>query len=468
MTSPWSAWSCFPLSLLLFLIYHTTKVHASDYLYSVLSPEESFPVIEYEPPSIDTAIQNKDQGDNVQPDFLYSPQQGHRLVLFYLPWCPHCQAYVPTYIGLARRVREITTAHNLPTVEFFALSCLPNKQLCKDQHVSGVPGIKIIPAGSTDFTGANPITLHPFQILRTLGISLGAELEDEEGAPRNFLKGNNPVVSRRAIRNNQKNKKRNKVDIYADAYRSFHFAMKTGIFTENGPLPEKPRAALGAWLQLLQNTVPLGWRLQPLLQALLAEFDAVANDENKLLEVLDKYPPMPATSGSSDWSPSCSHGEEGQGYTCGLWGLFHIITVGMVEYNENAISTDQAASLHTAEVAQTLRDYIEHFFECKVCRTHFLKAYDDCAFDRCHRLVKVVGERRYWIQLPLWLAEEHNAVNLRLMRERAKNSNSNPQLISQDEESAEWPARSDCPKCWKGDGTFDREVTYLYLLQEYW
>ena len=383
-----------PVVLALCIIHQAKLVIAADYLYSVLSPEESFPVIEYESHSMDAADQ--EGPDDAHPEFLYSSEQAHPLVLFYLPWCPHCQAYVPTYIGLARRMREIATAHNLPAIDFFALSCSPNKNICKDQHVSGVPGIKIFPAGTTEFTAVNPLTLHPFQILRTLGIFFGANLEEEEketeeatvkASPVNFRKGKNLANIRAAMHDNPKINKRNKADLYADAYRSFHFAMKTEIYMENGPLQQKPRDALGAWLLLLQNTVPVGWRLQKLLLALLVDFDAVVKDEHKLLEILDKYPPPGTGTGGSDGSPSCSHGDENRGYACGLWELFHIVTVGTVEYNENTISTDPTGFLHTAAVGQTLRDYVEHFFSCEVCRAHFLKAYDECSFDRCHRLV---------------------------------------------------------------------------------
>ena len=476
MTFPCLQRSYFPVVLLLSIIHQAKLVIAADYLYSVLSPEESFPVIEYEPNATDATDQYGP--DDEHPKFLYSSKQGHRLVLFYLPWCPHCQAYVPTYIGLARRMREITTAHNLPAIDFFAMSCSPNKNICKDQHVSGVPGIKIFPAGSTEFTAVNPLTLHPFQILRTLDVFVGANFEEEEKeagetavkVPQgNFRKGKNPATSRAEIHESRKIIKRNKVDLYADAYRSFHFAMKTEVYM-NGPLQEKPRAALGAWLLLLQNTVPTGWRLQKLLLALLVDFDAVVKDERKLLKILDRYPPPPGTSpGGSDWSPSCSNGDEDQGYTCGLWELFHIVTVGTVEYNENAISTDPTASLHTAAVGQTLRNYIEHFFSCEVCRAHFLKAYDDCTLDRCHRLVDTVGEQKRWIQLPLWLAEEHNAVSHRLMLERVERSNNDLHLSKpRPEEAAAWPPPSDCPMCWNVDGTLNGEVAYLYLLKAYW
>jgi len=70
--------------------------------------------------------------------------------------------------------------------------------------------------------------------------------------------------------------------------------------------------------------------------------------------------------------------------------------------------------LPTETVARTLRDYIDNFFGCESCRQHFVVTFDHCGHDRCDRLKEEWSEREAdWIQLPLWLYETHNAVNVR-------------------------------------------------------
>lgn len=158
------------------------------------------------------------------------------------------------------------------------------------------------------------------------------------------------------------------------------------------------------------------------------------------------------------------------GYTCGLWQLFHIVTVGLVEYNMMIAANDDIVlkeiSLSTVQSAETLRNFIESFFGCEVCRMNFLVAYDSCAHDRCSRLVESDMTPKQWIEFPVWLFETHNSVNARLLREKADREN---RVATPEEEVArQWPSRRHCPKCWTDSGGWDEEVVYKYLRIEYW
>jgi Erv1 / Alr family len=147
-------------------------------------------------------------------------------------------------------------------------------------------------------------------------------------------------------------------------------------------------------------------------------------------------------------------------------GSFHIMSVGVVEYNDKVVTDDGYAFYRTETVADDLRNYIANFFGCEVCRMNFLQAYDTCAFDRCNRLHNEVGDLAAWKQFPLYLFEVHNAVNVRLMKEQAERDNRQP--THQDEIKAQWPYRLDCPKCWNSDGSWDEEIIYKYLFDQYW
>ena len=382
------------------------------------------------------------------------------------PWCPHCQHFAPKYVKFARRMHEIVKPYGMQ-LDFYAVSCVANKKLCKQEEIKGYPTIKVFPAGSNNATVAKYYDLHPFLVLRDIGLEVDqvdiadTEKTGEEQKERHLKmrgKGNDSKQFTLALPNAPK---RTKTEIYADAYRSFHFAMKTGVFMTNGPLPNKTVPVLHDWLDLLQNVLPPTWNIHPLIRRLLDEFDTITQGEDQMMEVLDQFPPA-----SNEWSLSCTHGVEAMGYTCGLWELFHITTVGVVEYNDQVVVDDAYSFYMTEQVADVLRNYISNFFGCEVCRMNFLQAYDNCALDRCNRLQATVGDLSAWKQLPLWLFETHNAVNVRLMKEQAERDGH--ETTFQDEMNAQWPSRLECPKCWKQDGSWDEEIAYLYVFDQYW
>ena len=103
------------------------------------------------------------------------------------------------------------------------------------------------------------------------------------------------------------------------------------------------------------------------------------------------------------------------GYTCGLWQLFHIMSVGVVEYNKHHHHGSLDDLIATRRASETLRNCklvvvdcylyfcachvyhrlifslssfpslldIDHFFQCDVCRMNFLSMYDTCAVSLC-------------------------------------------------------------------------------------
>jgi len=341
--------------------------------------------------------------------------------------------------------------------------------------VTGYPNLKIFKANETTPADVNYWEAHPFDILKgARGVYCAVHFERRSDtdpyspSPLTLGLGIRPTkplqfdesLEVKTQKTDQAITRRSKSDVFNDAYLSFHFALKNSIHMDLGPLSNKTRDAFYDWLSLLQQSMPPIWEIQNLLTALVDNFEGIAESEQNLVKLADTFPPP-----SDKWSQACEKGLKGMGYTCGLWELFHIMTVGVVEYNLMIYDGDHMI-IPVDDVSVTLRNYIENFFACEVCRMNFLHGFDTCARDRCTRLHHEATSQKEWVQLPLWLFEFHNGVNVRLMRERAERENWTP--TREDEIKAEWPSREECPKCWREDGGWNEDMVYKFLRTEYW
>lgn len=96
---------------------------------------------------------------------------------------------------------------------------------------------------------------------------------------------------------------------------------------------------------------------------------------------------------------SCAGSEKHlRGYPCGLWLLFHVLTVS--EYSKPR-PDNYVADYHSVLFA--MREYVAHFFGCKYCAQHF------------RQMAETMSEGlRYPNSSVLWLWQAHNQVNERL------------------------------------------------------
>lgn len=429
------------------------------YLYAVEGEEDPAPVMEMLVPE-DEADVMVDRNDTKHlPDFLTSKGSNrHRVVEFYAPWCPHCIHFKSHYIGLARQLTAVAEKLG-ENIDFYAVSCTANAAVCQNQEIEGYPTIRVFPAGSTNGTSFDAWEVHPFSVLSTLKFQVDASDFDFHEIE------NEPVTKKQRGDDYKPRHVRNKQELYGDAYLSFDFAMRNGIFVQSPTLTNTTGDALQEWLTLLQKTTPPVWKIQRYIAAILDDFDTVTANETIFSKTIEPFKPE-----ETDWSPSCTHENGLPGYTCGLWELFHIMTVGLVEWNKQG--DNKWIMIPTDTAADALRDYIANFFGCEVCQHNFLSAYEACAFDRCNRLKPQFDDDENdefptdWVQLPLWLWETHNAVNVRLMHERAEREGRT--VTAQDEDDVRWPSRQECPGCWRDDGTWDEDVVYKFLRISYW
>jgi thiol-disulfide isomerase/thioredoxin len=474
----------------------STASPTTDYLYrSMLPPEGSLPVRDYHHPQ-----RNSDK----IPSFLTSALSDYpRIVEFYSPLCPHCQQFAPKYVQFAKHFLNLTEQEgshyaSLNNIQFHAISCTGNQKVCQHENVRSYPTIKIFPAKSIEPIEIKDFELHPFKLAKILGIVAiddgYAEIEKQMKLQQSKTKKQSKhkryrrdktgklapekpslPLPEHPILINPDNKtsstdgesllKRTQQEIFSDAYLSFYITMKNSVFLQTGMLPRDRQEVLKRFLQLLQDTLP-PWRIHSLLEKLLKDFQRIVFHENVWERTLESHPPA-----STEWSPACRQHENG--YTCGLWSLFHILTVGVTEHNVNVVDQEELQSfIATESVADTLKDFIEMFFQCEACTSHFVNGYEQCEFDRCKRLSSQPGGTlQEWKELPLWLLETHNAVNIRLQREQFERQDK-PQPTEKEQQSVIWPPVNECPGCWTatagGESQYNDAMMYAFLRLTYW
>jgi Erv1 / Alr family len=316
-----------------------------------------------------------------------------------------------------------------------------------------------------------PVKYYELNVM-TLGKTLGvATVDDGNEIHPQGVNSIETEASSTNVNNTPAFMKRRPKEIFLDAYLSFHTAMKTAIFIDaTGILTKEKQSVLNSWLQTLQRVLP-PWEIHTLLEALLGGPDrdrtAIIITEEAFQAVLDAHPPW-----TREYSAACQLHKSP--YTCGLWTLFHILTVGVVEFNTVIVNPDASkdTQLNTQAVSKLIRDFVQHFLLCDSCVQHFVKEYDACAYNRCTRLNdgQKQGKPDEWKELPLWLLDTHNGVNIRLQQERMGTT----QATVEQQQQVMWPPVTDCPNCWLQIGKpvtapkYQHTMMYNYLRLVYW
>jgi len=471
------------LAIALILLARLTSGQGSGYLYKN-DPERSQYVEDY-------------SSDGSHPSFL-EVQSIPRVVEFYAPWCGHCQHFASHFVELAKSVRSVQLQQiNQPEVKFHAISVTNHDNVFRNYRslVRGFPTVIAIPPGMNITQG---IKMEPYHTITNITVlqTLFNYTSVEHTTSKNNTARN--ISARPSQRQRVKTDLTAKTPVIAevdsvkhinsfqDAITSLYFNLCKGIFMDDsGRLNVERRGAFQDFIQLLHYTLPKEVEIfvpvHLLLQDLITNLDNIAESEDLLLSYVAKY----RKEGTQNWfwSLACSKGATGMGYSCGLWELFHIMSVGLVERRNELL--DSTVHLSTKLAGDTLRSWVHHFFGCLECAKHFVNFYDSCSLDACHRLMPypslnrefsshetdLKDEERMWREFPLWLWEAHNSVNERLMREDAAGDGSPDETKRYPE--VIWPNKIMCPKCWESSAAdlidkYDRDAVYNHLKATYW
>ncbi|XP_052789721.1 sulfhydryl oxidase 2-like [Mya arenaria] len=130
-----------------------------------------------------------------------------------------------------------------------------------------------------------------------------------------------------------------------------------------------------------------------------------------------------------------------RGYPCGLWTLFHTLTVGMFTH------TRQYPKDLPIDVLSAIAGYMKHFFGCETCVKHFLGMTKTIT----------VGDRKPSGSI-LWLWQAHNKANARLRGDITEDPKY-PKL--------QFPPKTLCPECQSDTGVFIKSHVFDFFVKFY-
>ena len=406
-----------------------------------------------------------DEERHIKPYFL-TAENGPRVVQFYSPWDGHSQSFKSKFIALYREVnRRIIDEQS--EVIFYAVSCSVHHWVCLQNNINTFPAIFVFRENSMEKQRLKEVTADNIgiaagvELKSSMGNEIGIDIGANEGGEESF----EDLRAIDILGATKDGLSRTREAVYRDAALSFTYALKTEIFSNtDGLLESDKRGAFAEWIDLLYWSLPPTWMLHTLINDIRVNLDAVLMSENNMQLMVEKHHDV-VNDMRTTWSAQCSKGVDGAGYMCGIWSLFHIISIGVIERHRAVLGArDQ---ILTKNVALTMRNYVNHFISCEECRHYFVEMFDSCGFNHCRRFEQPqqLPSQESWQEFPLWLWEVHNHINVKLVEAKMKSSNIVP---SSDElNMALWPSPESCPQCKSGD-KWDTQSVIAHLKKEYW
>lgn len=263
-------------------------------------------------------------------------------------------------------------------------------------------------------------------------------------------------------------------ELILDTTLSLYVGLESGL--SMGITDVTSKSAMKQWLNLLSVSLPPEWNIHKLIDSLRLNFEYATQSKENFKEMLGEYPIA-----RKGWSRSCQNEVlNSQGFSCGLWKLLHVITLGVAEQRGGQNLIDSGMMSPTTPVfspalaADTIRNYLDKFFTCKPCREHFLETYDDCEnYQRCERLTndKNTKNPSDWKELAMYFWEFHNDVSVRLVGERIRRTYTQGvqnKPTPKDEVAVVFPDIKKCIMCFDDDGTWNTSEVFGFLERTYW
>ena len=439
----------------------------------------------------------------------------------------HCRQFKPNYVSLAQ---EVLRRSIVSPVTFYAVSCELYREVCRAYDVKGFP--LVLGYGRGMDIKQRGFQLNKEGIIMTadiIGGYLGLQLayEERDATKLNLTSTDQKKEFANYARENAERAVTTKAE--RQAYKStinerFHnaatslaFVLKSGVFVESGDELEDKRAmALQEFMELADWALPQSWHVRTgLVQDVLGDMVSIVEDGPRVvIDLVEKHQSMHVLDGlwgdlhlkgdtseklglggdapkshgppkdpdapfwaNIKYTEACTHNERGMGFTCGLWDLLHILSIGASVPIHRVYGFRSGYHVAPLQVAEVMKRFISNFFACDVCRWNFVKMYERGGHRLHERLVDTMPEltdkstdtqTEIGKELAIWLWEVHNSINVRIMREQAIAQHRN--VTKAESLAAVFPPKELCPHCWHDDTltTYDREEVFIFLKRWYW
>lgn len=206
---------------------------------------------------------------------------------------------------------------------------------------------------------------------------------------------------------------------------------------------QKYLAVLAAYFPLRRNNVYL-----EVMRDVVEKKSSMTGEEfSQLAKTTEEEMSPVYSSAPRQWIGCKGSTDSYRGYPCGLWTMFHMLTVNFALERNKAIVT-QTLLRDPAAVLQAMHGYIGTFFGCADCAGHFVEMAGKNKIFDVRSKDKAV----------LWLWRAHNQVNARLSGDNTEDP---------EHKKIQYPAAEHCPACRYVNNSWNEEEVLRYLKIKY-
>ncbi|XP_069378138.1 sulfhydryl oxidase 1 [Paralichthys olivaceus] len=227
-----------------------------------------------------------------------------------------------------------------------------------------------------------------------------------------------------------------------DLESTLHYSLRVEVAT-NTIIRGEALISLKQYVAVLAKYFPGRPMVMNLLKSLSSWLQSQTGDEisyEAFKEILDNSAQSPDTAlpEGEKWVGCQGSQPQFRRYPCGVWTLFHVLTV----------QAKKAGSSDPQEVLTAMRNYVSSFFGCRPCAEHFE--------NMARESLMMVNTS---VAAILWLWKHHNRVNNRLAGALSEDPNF-PKI--------QWPSPEMCPSCHmvreNGDHRWSQEKVLPFLV----
>lgn len=204
--------------------------------------------------------------------------------------------------------------------------------------------------------------------------------------------------------------------------------------------------ALNKFLIIIHKYFPTGEAgavyLQKLIETVSSQSEMTGSEFKENLNNLSRGGLESVLLTKKDWMGCRGSEDHLRRYPCGMWTLFHYMTV-------NALRDSSQSNFNPLEVLDAMLSYVTHFFGCTECSKHF----QEMSQNKSMRTKVKTGD-----EAVLWLWSAHNEVNKRLSKDKSED----PQFPK-----ITFPSPERCPNCRDKMGDWNEKEILNYLISVY-